>query len=171
VRVVTRTARGKEALLQHRLVDECLFWLFPVIAGSGERLYDGIDTTDFDLIDVRRLSNGILGLTYAPAAGSPYARGDGVKRLAPGCGALVATAAALIVRARLNRELGQLAHAEHSRHLSDDERVCGVTAASPQDSHAVEIGHSPADLSGTGLGSLGGLSVPRTSSAHIGVAT
>jgi hypothetical protein len=47
-------------------VDEYLFWLFPVIAGSGERLYDGIDTTDFDLIDVKRLNNGILGLTYVP---------------------------------------------------------------------------------------------------------
>jgi hypothetical protein len=47
-------------------VDEYLFWLFPVIAGSGERLYDGIDTTDFDLIDVKQLENGILGLTYVP---------------------------------------------------------------------------------------------------------
>ena len=50
-------------LLEHRLVEEYLFWLFPVIAGSGERLYDGIETTDFDLIDVKRLDNGILGLT------------------------------------------------------------------------------------------------------------
>jgi len=56
-------------LLEHRLVDEYLFWLFPVIAGSGGRLYDGIDTTEFDLINVKRLENGILGLTYAPATG------------------------------------------------------------------------------------------------------
>jgi dihydrofolate reductase len=39
-------------LLEHRLVDQYLFWLFPVITGSGARLYDGIETTDFDLIDV-----------------------------------------------------------------------------------------------------------------------
>lgn len=51
-------------LLEHRLVDEYLFWLFPVIAGSGGRLYEGIDTTEFDLVDVKRLDNGILGLTY-----------------------------------------------------------------------------------------------------------
>ena len=51
-------------LLEHRLVDEYLFWLFPVIAGSGERLYDGIGPTDLDLVDVKRLANGILGLTY-----------------------------------------------------------------------------------------------------------
>jgi dihydrofolate reductase len=55
------------ALLEHRLVDEYLVWLFPVIAGSGQRLYDGIDTTDFDLMDVKQLDNGILGLTYVPA--------------------------------------------------------------------------------------------------------
>lgn len=53
-------------LLENRLVDEYLFWLFPVIAGSGERLYAGIDTMDFELIDVKRLDNGILGLTYVP---------------------------------------------------------------------------------------------------------
>jgi dihydrofolate reductase len=55
-----------KTLLEHRLVDEYLFWLFPVVAGSGERLYNGIDTTDFDLVDVKRLDNGILGLTYVP---------------------------------------------------------------------------------------------------------
>jgi len=54
-------------LLEHRLVDEYLFWLFPVIAGSGERLYDGIGPTDLDLVDVKRLDNGILGLTYVVA--------------------------------------------------------------------------------------------------------
>jgi dihydrofolate reductase len=53
-------------LLKHRLVDEYLFWLFPVIAGEGARLYDGIVATDFDLVDVKRLENGILGLTYVP---------------------------------------------------------------------------------------------------------
>lgn len=55
-------------LLEHRLVDEYLFWLFPVIAGSGAHLYDGIDTTEFELVDVERLENGILGLTYVPGA-------------------------------------------------------------------------------------------------------
>ncbi|TDD08442.1 hypothetical protein E1292_11635 [Nonomuraea deserti] len=53
-------------LLKHGLVDEYLFWLFPVIAGSGGRLYDGIDSTYLKLADVTRLDNGILGLTYTP---------------------------------------------------------------------------------------------------------
>ncbi|HEV7626056.1 MAG TPA: dihydrofolate reductase family protein [Streptomyces sp.] len=56
------------SLLEHGLVDEYLFWLFPVIAGSGAHLYDGIDTTEFELTDVQRLDNGILGLTYVPNA-------------------------------------------------------------------------------------------------------
>lgn len=53
-------------LLQHRLVDEYLFWLAPVIAGSGGRLYDGIDTTFLKLVNVDRLKNGVVGLTYTP---------------------------------------------------------------------------------------------------------
>jgi hypothetical protein len=32
----------------------------------GERLYDGIDTTHLKLVDVMRLSSGIVGLTYCP---------------------------------------------------------------------------------------------------------
>src|SRR5690606_14595479 len=53
-------------LLQHRLVDEYLFWLVPVIAGSGGRLYEGIDPTYLRLQNVDRLENGVLGLTYTP---------------------------------------------------------------------------------------------------------
>jgi len=53
-------------LMEHRLVDEYLFWLFPTIAGGGERLYDGIDTTHLTLADVKQLPSGILGLTYVP---------------------------------------------------------------------------------------------------------
>ncbi|MFC5814079.1 dihydrofolate reductase family protein [Nonomuraea harbinensis] len=53
-------------LLEHRLVDEYLFWLFPTIAGGGERLYDGIPTTHLKLVDVKRIDSGILGLTYVP---------------------------------------------------------------------------------------------------------
>lgn len=48
--------------MQHDLVDECHFWMFPVVAGSGERLLDGIDTTH---LDTTRFSSGIVVLTYA----------------------------------------------------------------------------------------------------------
>ncbi|MEX2421074.1 MAG: dihydrofolate reductase family protein [Actinomycetota bacterium] len=52
-------------LLQHDLVDEFHFWMFPVVAGSGERLLDGIDTTHLQLVDTTRFSSGIVVLTYA----------------------------------------------------------------------------------------------------------
>lgn len=53
-------------MLKHRLVNEYLFWLVPVIAGSGGRLYEGIDPTYLRLQNVDRLENGVLGLTYTP---------------------------------------------------------------------------------------------------------
>jgi len=34
------------------------------IAGSGARLYDGIDTTYLKLVALDRLKNGVIGLTY-----------------------------------------------------------------------------------------------------------
>jgi hypothetical protein len=45
-------------------VDEYLFWLVPVIAGSGGRLYEGIKTTHLKLANVDQLKNGVVGLTY-----------------------------------------------------------------------------------------------------------
>ena len=38
-------------LLEHGLIDELHLWVFPVIAGSGERLLDGIDTTHLKLLE------------------------------------------------------------------------------------------------------------------------
>lgn len=54
-------------LLQHKLVDEYHFWLFPVVAGSGVRLLEGIDMTTLQLLDTTRFASGIVVLKYAPA--------------------------------------------------------------------------------------------------------
>lgn len=53
-------------LMQHHLVDEYHFWLFPVAAGSGQRLFDGIDATHLNLLDTTRFSSGIVVLSYTP---------------------------------------------------------------------------------------------------------
>lgn len=53
-------------LLEHKLVDEYHFWMFPVIAGTGGRLFDGVDTTHLHLTGVERFDSGITLLTYAP---------------------------------------------------------------------------------------------------------
>lgn len=53
-------------LMQHNLVDEFHFWLFPVAVGSGDRLFDGIDTTHLELIGTTTFSTGIVVLKYGP---------------------------------------------------------------------------------------------------------
>ena len=51
-------------LLQHNLVDEFHLWIFPVIVGGGQRLFDGIDTTHLELVETKRFASGIIVLIY-----------------------------------------------------------------------------------------------------------
>jgi dihydrofolate reductase len=53
-------------LMEHGLVDEFHFWMFPVAAGSGDRLFDGIDVTHLKLLDTTTFSTGIVVGKYAP---------------------------------------------------------------------------------------------------------
>jgi dihydrofolate reductase len=60
------TGELDRTLMQHNLVDEFHFWLFPVAAGSGQRLFDRIDTTHLKLVDTTPFRSGIVVLTYTP---------------------------------------------------------------------------------------------------------
>ncbi|GAA0419579.1 pyrimidine reductase [Acrocarpospora corrugata] len=60
------TGELDHTLLEHRLVDEYHFWLFPVIAGGGRRLLDGLDTTHLKLVGTRPFASGVVVLIYAP---------------------------------------------------------------------------------------------------------
>lgn len=60
------TGELDRALLEHGLLDELHFWIFPVLAGSGQRLISGIDVTHLELIDSTRFGSGIVVNTYAP---------------------------------------------------------------------------------------------------------
>jgi dihydrofolate reductase len=60
------TGELDRTLLEHGLVDELHFWIFPVLAGSGQRLIDGVDVTHLELIDSTRFGSGIVVNTYAP---------------------------------------------------------------------------------------------------------
>ena len=62
------TGELDRTLLAHRLVDEYHFWMFPVIAGGGQSLLDGISPTHLNLTNVTRFRSGIVVLTYAPKA-------------------------------------------------------------------------------------------------------
>jgi len=62
------TSRLDDTLVRDHLIDEFRFWIRPVVAGPGQRLFEGVDTSGLGLglTDVRRLENGSVILTYAP---------------------------------------------------------------------------------------------------------
>jgi dihydrofolate reductase len=60
------TGELDRALLAHGLVDEFHFWVFPVLAGGGQRLIDGIDATHLKLVDTTTFGSGIVVHTCAP---------------------------------------------------------------------------------------------------------
>jgi dihydrofolate reductase len=62
------TSRFDDTLVRDHLIDEFRFWIMPVVVGSGQRLFEDVDTSGLHprLTDERRLENGSVILTYAP---------------------------------------------------------------------------------------------------------
>jgi dihydrofolate reductase len=56
-----------QTLVQHHLIDEFRFSIFPVVAGSGRQLFEGIDTSalKLTLTSTQASPNGIVTLSYA----------------------------------------------------------------------------------------------------------
>ena len=63
------TSRLDDTLLRAHLVDELRLWVMPVVAGTGQRLFEDVDTSSLHLTlsDVRKLANGSVILTYIPS--------------------------------------------------------------------------------------------------------
>jgi dihydrofolate reductase len=62
------TTRLDATLVRDHLIDEFRFWYMPVVAGSGQRLLEHVDTAELDLTltGERRFGNGSVILTYVP---------------------------------------------------------------------------------------------------------
>jgi dihydrofolate reductase len=60
-----------EAMLQADLLDELRLEIYPVVAGSGSRLFqDGRPIKQLQLADTKITSKGVAILTYQPANNS-----------------------------------------------------------------------------------------------------
>jgi dihydrofolate reductase len=59
------TGEFSQTLLESKLVDEYHFWVFPEVAGSGDRLLDG-SRASLELVDTARFRSGIVVLKLAP---------------------------------------------------------------------------------------------------------
>jgi dihydrofolate reductase len=60
------TGELDRTLLRNGLIDELHFWVFPVLAGGGQHLIEGIETTHLNLVETTRFGSGIVVLTYTP---------------------------------------------------------------------------------------------------------
>jgi dihydrofolate reductase len=67
--VVHGSARLVQALVEHDLVDELRLMVFPVVLGSGKRLFgETSDKKPLRLVDSKVVGDGVAIIVYAPAA-------------------------------------------------------------------------------------------------------
>jgi dihydrofolate reductase len=66
--LVAGSASLVQGLIAHELIDEFRLMMFPIVLGSGKRLFDGVTGAPvLKLADVRQLGSGTLILTYRRA--------------------------------------------------------------------------------------------------------
>jgi dihydrofolate reductase len=54
-------------LMEHGLIDEFHLYLTPVAIGTGQHLFESIDTAPhLRLVDIKRFDSGVITLVYAP---------------------------------------------------------------------------------------------------------
>ena len=55
-----------QTLIQHNLIDEYHLLVFPVVLGSGKRLFKDASNTTLKLVDTKAFSSGVVLLSYVP---------------------------------------------------------------------------------------------------------
>ena len=66
--VIHGSAQLVNGLTRLRLIDEYRLMIFPIVVGTGKRLFeDGIDQTVLELVDTKSIGAGVVVLTYGPA--------------------------------------------------------------------------------------------------------
>jgi dihydrofolate reductase len=65
--VVHGSAQLAQALIEHGLADELRLMVFPVVLGSGKRLFGAGGKKSLRLSDSKTVGDGIVVLTYTPA--------------------------------------------------------------------------------------------------------
>ena len=62
-----------QTLLANHLVDEFRVWIFPVVLGTGKRLFgEGTIPAGLQLLDSKTSTSGVLVATYRPAGEPKY---------------------------------------------------------------------------------------------------
>ncbi len=56
-----------QTLMQHNLIDEYRLLVYPVVLGSGQRLFKDGSTATLKLVDTKPFSSGVVALVYQPA--------------------------------------------------------------------------------------------------------
>jgi dihydrofolate reductase len=54
-------------LAQHELIDEYSFWVYPVVLGSGKKLFPEGRRVNLRLIEARPVPSGVVLMRYARA--------------------------------------------------------------------------------------------------------
>ena len=55
-------------LMEHALIDEYRLLVYPVVLGSGKRLFTDGSNATLELVDTKVFSSGVVALTYHPVA-------------------------------------------------------------------------------------------------------
>ena len=80
-------SRLDDTLLRAALIDELQVWFMPVVVGTGQRLFEDVDTSSvaFTLTHVREFTNGSVIHTYTPSyTDEPHTHANALRARAAG---------------------------------------------------------------------------------------